>query len=54
MMRMIRVVLSVLALISFAVAQPSPAWTNDPQIESRVEQLLKQMTLEEKVGQLVT
>ena len=53
MMRMIRVVLSVLALISFAVAQPSPAWTNDPQIESRVEQLLKQMTLDEKVGQLV-
>jgi beta-glucosidase len=51
---MIRVVLSVLALVSFAVAQPSPAWTNDPQIESRVEQLLKQMTLEEKVGQLVT
>jgi beta-glucosidase len=54
MMRTIRVVFCVLALISFAVAQPSPAWTNDPQIESRVEQLLKQMTLEEKVGQLVT
>jgi beta-glucosidase len=54
MMRTIRVVFCVLALISFAVAQPSPTWTNDPQIESRVEQLLKQMTLEEKVGQLVT
>jgi beta-glucosidase len=30
------------------------AWGNDPQIESRVEALLKQMTLDEKIGQLVT
>jgi len=55
MMRTIRVVLCGLTLISFAIAQPSPSlsWSNDPQIESRVEQLLQQMTLDEKVGQLV-
>jgi beta-glucosidase len=27
-------------------------WTNDPKIESRVNSLLKQMTLEEKIGQI--
>src|ERR1035441_2907163 len=53
MLRIIRVAVSVLALISFAVAQASPSWSTDPQIESRVDQLLKQMTLDEKVGQLV-
>jgi len=47
--------LCVLALLSFTVAQssPSPSWSNDPQTESRIDQLLKQMTLDEKVGQLV-
>jgi len=54
MMRTLRVIFCVSTLISFVVAQPSTSWTNDPQIESRVEQLLKQMTLEEKVGQLIT
>lgn len=41
-------------LVGFAVAQASPSWSNDPQVETRIEALLKQMTLEEKVGQLVT
>ena len=55
MLRTIGVLLCVLALLSFAGAQssPSPSWSNDPQIESRIEQLLKQMTLDERVGQLV-
>ncbi|MGZ4788014.1 MAG: glycoside hydrolase family 3 N-terminal domain-containing protein [Terriglobales bacterium] len=30
----------------------SQSWANDPKIESRVESLLKQMTLEEKLGQV--
>ena len=30
----------------------SQTWANDPKIEARVESLLKQMTLEEKVGQV--
>ena len=53
MMRTLRVAICLLALGSCVVAQPSPSWTNDPQLESRVEQLLKQMTLDEKIGQLV-
>ena len=55
MLRTIGVLLCVLALLSFAGAQslPSPSWSNEPQIESRIEQLLKQMTLDERVGQLV-
>jgi beta-glucosidase len=31
----------------------APSWTNNPQIEERVRALLGQMTLEEKIGQLV-
>ena len=54
MMRTIRVVICVLVFLGFAVAQPSPSWTNDSQTEARIDALLKQMTLEEKVGQLVT
>ncbi len=53
MMRTVRVLLCVLVFLSFAIAGPSPSWTNDPKIESRVEQLLQQMTLDEKIGQLV-
>ena len=46
------VVLWSVVLTSFASAQTQKAWTNTPEIERRVEALLKQMTLEEKVGQL--
>jgi beta-glucosidase len=35
------------------VAHPSNAQLADPKIEARVEHLLRQMTLEEKIGQLV-
>lgn len=53
-MRILRVLLCALALISFAAAQnPASSWSTDPKINSRVEQILKQMTLEEKIGQLV-
>ena len=31
---------------------PQPSWRNDPAIERRIDALLKQMSLEEKVGQL--
>ena len=54
-MRVLRLTFCCLALIWLAVA-PAAAqttWSNDPQIESRVEQLLKEMTLDEKIGQLV-
>ncbi len=51
-MRALRILLCVLLLLGLAAAQTS--WTNDPRIESRVDALLKQMTLEEKIGQLVT
>ena len=54
-MRIPRLAFCCFALIWLAVA-PAAAqstWSNDPQIETRVEQLLKQMTLDEKIGQLV-
>src|SRR5256886_4863314 len=35
-----------------SVVQPAPEW-DDPSVEPRVEELLKKMTIEEKVGQLV-
>src|ERR1035438_6801612 len=54
MIRTIRVVLAFAALLSCAAAQSSPSWSNDPQTEARIDALLKQMTLEEKIGQLVT
>ena len=41
-----------LAATFFASAQTRKQWENSPDIERRVEALLKQMTLEEKVGQL--
>ena len=37
---------------AYPTAQPAHEW-DDPSIEPRVEELLKKMTLEEKVGQLV-
>src|SRR5580765_3293246 len=40
------------ASAAYPTAQPPPEW-DDPSIEPRVEELLKKMTLEEKVGQLV-
>jgi beta-glucosidase len=46
------VLLWSMVLTSFASAQTQRAWTNAPEIERKVEALLKQMTLEEKVGQL--
>src|SRR3954467_14304937 len=39
----------VVLLVPAAFAQ---SWANDPQIEARINSLLKQMTLEEKIGQL--
>ena len=51
-----RIALFLLVLASIALAQqpqPAASWTNDPKIEQRVQALLRQMTLEEKIGQLV-
>lgn len=56
-MRIVRILLANLLLLGIVAAQSTaapPAWGNDPQIESRIESLLKQMTLDEKIGQLVT
>ena len=55
-MRCLRVLLCSVLLLGISAAQSStsPAWGNDPQVESKIHTLLKQMTLEEKVGQLVT
>ncbi|HEY0765433.1 MAG TPA: beta-glucosidase BglX [Pyrinomonadaceae bacterium] len=41
-----------IASTQLAPAQSRKQWQNDPNIEKRIETLLKQMTLEEKVGQL--
>ena len=56
-MSKIRIALVVLLLwsillTSFVSAQTRQSWTNTPEIERKVEALLKQMTLEEKIGQL--
>lgn len=55
-MRLWRVVLCSCLLAGVTLAQaPTPlAWANDPPTEARIDNLLKQMTLEEKVGQLIT
>jgi beta-glucosidase len=55
-MRSLRLLLSSVLLLGVLVAQSPtpPAWGNDPQVESKIDALVKQMTLEEKVGQLVT
>jgi len=41
-----------MTLAQFSIAQTSLSWSKDPQIEARVEKLLNQMTLAEKVGQM--
>ena len=54
-MRMLRF-LALFCLTAAVFAQTpasAPSWTNNPQIEERVRALLGQMTLEEKIGQLV-
>ena len=55
-MRGFRTLLVSTLLIGVVAAQsyPPAAWGNDPQVESKIDALIKQMTLEEKVGQLVT
>ncbi len=55
-MRILRVVLCYVALATAMAAQvPDPkAWANDPQVEAKIGALLQQMTLDEKVGQLIT
>lgn len=40
-----------ICILSFSTAW-AQNWTNDPKIEARVDSLLKQMTLEEKIGQV--
>ncbi|HWR17961.1 MAG TPA: beta-glucosidase BglX [Terriglobales bacterium] len=40
-------IITLLTAVAF-----SQSWSNDPKIESRINSLLKQMTLEEKIGQL--
>ena len=54
-MRVLQLAFSYFVVIWLAVAPASAqsTWSNDPNTESRIEELLKQMTLEEKVGQLV-
>jgi beta-glucosidase len=44
----------VLTGILVAQVANTPSWANDPQTEARIDALLKQMTLEEKIGQLIT
>ncbi len=46
------VLLWCLVPTQFTSAQTRRQWQNSPEIERRVEALLKQMTLEEKIGQL--
>ena len=55
-MRALRIlpVCFILTAVIAAQSPTPPAWANDPQIESKIDALVKQMTLEEKVGQLVT
>src|SRR5271165_4120076 len=56
LMRLLRVLVCSFALAILAAAQTAnpPSWANDPQVESRIDALLKQMTLDEKIGQLIT
>ena len=55
-MRILRLVLCCVVLAGVTAAQTvsSTSWSNDPQVEAKIDNLLKQMTLDEKVGQLVT
>lgn len=45
-------VLVVFALLLFVPAVLAQSWGNDPKIESRIDALLKQMTMEGKLGQM--
>jgi beta-glucosidase len=54
-MRSLRIIVCCFMLAGVMPAQTSsPAWSGDPQVEARIDALLKQMTLDEKVGQLIT
>jgi beta-glucosidase len=44
--------LCVMLLTTVSSAQNAISWPNDPKIETHIEELLRQMTLEEKVGQM--
>ncbi|HVZ15503.1 MAG TPA: glycoside hydrolase family 3 N-terminal domain-containing protein, partial [Terriglobales bacterium] len=48
----VRILVAVVLTIVVTPSAWSQSWANDQKIESRVESLLKQMTLEEKVGQV--
>ena len=47
-----RSLLLLLAWLVFVPAVSAQGWSDDPEIEARVEAVLQQMTLEEKLGQL--
>ena len=49
---LVAVLLLCLVFTQFAFAQTRKQWENSPDIERRIDALLKQMSLEEKVGQL--
>jgi len=55
-MRILKAVFCYLALACAMAAQTAnpTSWGSDPQVEAKIDFLLKQMTLDEKVGQLVT
>ena len=55
-MRSLRILCCCVVLSGVMAAQTvSPtAWEHDPQVESKIDALVKQMTLDEKIGQLVT
>ena len=51
-MRATKNVIVVAVILLLQVVAVSQTWNSQPQIESRIDSLLKQMTLEEKIGQL--
>ena len=55
-MRTLRIFFCCLVPLGVVTAQPAipPAWGNDPEIESKIDTLMRRMTLDEKVGQLIT
>jgi len=48
----VQVVLIVLSVVFIARSTWAQTWANDSKTEARIESLLKQMTLEEKIGQV--